>query len=90
MSRTYTHGLKARERYFGGYFYPMDIGERATPKRKRSQHYCEWMNTPGWWVTEMMNRPNRRRDNRAVDQALRTGDLDVVLMHPKKPHVYYW
>lgn len=90
MSRTLHHGDRAKERAFGLFHssgYPQDP---TTPKRKRTADRWRWMREPNWWIHEMMNRPHRRRDKRAVAKALRTGDLDVVIVHPKRPYIYYW
>ena len=95
MSRTYTHGLKARQRYFGGRWdYPRNEWRQplrgSRPKRKRGKHECEWMTTPSWWIREFMNRPLRRSIDAAIRRQLDRSWEDVVMPHMKRPHIYYW
>lgn len=75
MSRTYTHGMKARERYFATRYWWK--GERAynqwgqplhgvQRKLKREKEELNWMTTPGWWHHLMHTRPWRRRVNHEI------------------------
>lgn len=87
MSRTWHHGLKARKRKFGDSFY--SGGRPPTPpKVRRTKHHYEWMNTPSWWIKEMMTVKQRAQTR----QLLHKVALGCEPLFPlaKKPHIYYW
>lgn len=92
MARTYHHGIKARMRKFGKHFYGGYPQDDVPQKRRRNEHYCEWMNTPGWWVREFMNRPHRAKTKLACKMLRQLVDLEdaPLFPHRKKPHLYYW
>ena len=96
MSRTYHHGMKAKERKFGtrwwtGGWLPYEP-KATTPKVKRHHDHWHWMREPNWWIHEMMNQPFRSRDNQITRQALQLVDIEdfELLTHPKRPYIYYW
>lgn len=112
MSRTKHHGDKAklllfegrRGRYSDDEFWVHTGGclhRLPGPKRKRSESRWFWMATPGWWVKEMMTKPQRAQTRAAihevmkmqyvVDDPARWGYVDMPNFPlAKKPHVYYW
>lgn len=81
MARTFTHGLKARERYYGSgvwgrgwNVYPDNEWGHALrgsrPKRKRRKADMHWQVTPGWYHTLIHTRPWRRRVDRDIYRQL--------------------
>lgn len=61
-----------------------------TKKRKKVDTENHWMNTPGWWVNLMMNRP-QRREVRVWERKALFSDLDDLIQPGKKyKHVYFW
>lgn len=69
--------------------------EPTPPKKKRYAREGNWMRTPGWWIREMMTRPQRAK-TRLLLRKIVTGKLELEDVarshfgHPRKPHVYYW
>lgn len=100
MARTRHHGMKARQRLYPNFYVPACLSplwrhradEPTPPKRRRSQQHLMWMTTPGWWIRDMMTRPQRARVRRLTQEALRSPDRGEAIMwpHPKRPHIYYW
>jgi hypothetical protein len=95
MSGTYTHGLKARERYYASPWKDPrnewhDPLRGSRPKLKRHKQEVQWMNTPSSWNYVMHTRPWRRRVDAAIRRALDRPWEDVVMPDWDKPHVYYW
>lgn len=87
MSKTWHHGRKAKEKYFGPRWH--DDDKPTPPKRKRANsNYWHWMSTPSWWIREMMTRPQRAKTRQALHLTMRGLEVDFPL--PKKPHIYYW
>jgi hypothetical protein len=92
MARTYHHGIKARARKFGDKHsrsYPQDP---TSPKRRRTKHHLEWMNTPGWWIRQYMTRPQRSRTQAVIAKVFKLADLEDAPEFPlaKKPFLYFW
>lgn len=48
--------------------------------------------TPSWYVTQFMTRPDRRRAKRLCAQILKGLDCDGATfpLGNHKPHIYYW
>lgn len=99
MSRTYHHGMKARERkYPSTWWWKCATNEwhhpvrGSRPKRKRYAQELNWMNTPGWWIREMMTRPWRAKTRQLLHKVMRMHDLEEAPPFPdgKRPHIYYW
>ena len=70
-----------------------DRDDRGRLKAKYTGVHSHRMNTPSWWVSMFMNRP-QRYENRALCRALLRGKIDadeaVFPTGNHKPHEYYW
>lgn len=99
MSRTYHHGMKARERKFKSRWhrnYMLNEWHHpvrgSLPKRKRHAQELHWMNTPGWWIKEMMTVPWRAETRHLLHNVKKMRDLEEAPLFPngRRPHIYYW
>ena len=84
---------KDRERIEGTFYY-IDLPTTKAKKRKELDTEEHWMNTPGWWIRLVMNRPQRRKCKLWERDALKSNldsldDLDNPIIS-RKPHIYYW
>lgn len=72
----------------------VSIAGVKTKKKKRADTEWRWMSTPGWFIKEFMNRPQRARgrawEKKATKSALEDLDLLDTPSVGRKPHVYYW
>ena len=63
-------------------------------KRKRSYREWDWMNTPMWWIREMMNRPQRvagkQWERKVVQLPIDMLEDEDTPSVGRKPHIYYW
>jgi len=75
-------------------FFHQNIAGIKTKKKKRKDCEWHWMTTPGWFIKEFMNRPQRARgrawEKKATKSALEDLDLLDTPSVGRKPHVYYW
>lgn len=75
------------------YFY-LDVAGAKTKKKKRVDSEWHWMTTPGWFIKEFMNRPQRAKgrmwEKKITKVALEDLDLLDTPSVGRKPHVYYW
>lgn len=63
-------------------------------KKKHDDSEYHWMQTPGWFICEFMNRPQRKASKRWERQVVKLRreeleDADAPNIG-KKPHIYYW
>jgi len=63
-------------------------------KKKRSYKEYHGMPTPMWWISLMMNQPQRSRGKQWEKQVLKTKVSELIDQdYPdvgRKPHIYYW
>lgn len=91
MSKTYKDILQAvRKRHR----WDDDIPYHNPKVRNLSKKHYKWYRyTPGWWVSEFMEKPFRSRTRNKLKQIL-NGRLDpeddIDWDNGRKPHVYYW
>lgn len=54
--------------------------------------YWKWWSSPGWWVREMMTRPQRAKTRELINEVKKLDDLENAPEFPlaRKPHIYYW
>jgi hypothetical protein len=71
------------------------VAGAKTKKRRRSNTSWHWYaQTPGSWVKEFMNQPQRNRGNQwcrklmGVNQCVLADQLEPTVS--RKPHIYYW
>ena len=89
MSRTYKD-RPSRVRFPEILPYGYEEPEK-TKKRREVNTEWHWMGTPGWWVSEFMNQPERARNRVLERKALFQDPEDVDFPDlGRKPHVYYW
>ena len=65
-----------------------------TKKRRKVDTEWHWMSTPGWWIRQFMNRPQRRAghawEHDIVKWKIEDIDLSDYPCVSRKPHIYYW
>lgn len=65
-----------------------------TKKRREVDTEWHWMSTPGWWIRQFMNRPQRRAghawEHDIVKWKIEDIDLSDYPCVSRKPHIYYW
>ncbi len=75
-------------------FFYVDVAGAKTKKKRRVDTEWHWMTTPGWFVKEFMNRPQRRQGGAWEKHVVKLAPEDVDLADTpsvsRKPHVYYW
>jgi hypothetical protein len=75
-------------------YFHADIAGVKTKKKKRVDTEWHWMTTPGWYISEFMNRPQRARGRMWEKRISKVNieDLDTLDLPDisRKPHVYYW
>lgn len=75
-------------------FFHKQIPGVKTKKKKRVDCEWHWMTTPGWFIKEFMNRPQRAKgrmwEKKITKVALEDLDLLDTPSVGRKPHVYYW
>lgn len=75
-------------------FFYLDVAGAKTKKPRRKDTEWHWMTTPGWYISEFMNRPQRAK-GRAWEKKVtkvELEDLDTLDLPDvsRKPHLYYW
>lgn len=75
-------------------FFHVNIAGAKTKKKKRVDTEWHWMTTPGWYISEFMNRPQRARgrawEHKVVNTAIEDLDTLDTPSVGRKPHLYYW
>lgn len=93
MSRTWHHGQAAKRRLYDNEAIP-GLPTNITPRKKKRNIDTEWhwMNTPSWWIREMMTRPQRAEVRACIYRTLKCDNMEDAPLFPltKKPHIYYW
>jgi len=86
----YRYYLVGNRKYIDYLQYPGVL----TKKKKNIDTKYHWMTTPMWWISEMMNQPQRTKGRQWEKKVLKVdiNDLDII-DYPsvsRKPHWYYW
>lgn len=72
----------------------VSIAGIKTKKKKRVDSEWHSMTTPGWFIKEFMNRPQRASGRAWEKKAAESAPEDLDLLDTpsvgRKPHVYYW
>ena len=75
-------------------FFWLQAAGAKTKKKKRVDTEWHWMTTPGWFIKEFMNQPQRARGRMWEKRVNKTNieDLDLLDLPDvsRKPHLYYW
>ena len=90
MSRTYKD-RPSRIRY--PLIYPWRQEDEEKPKQKKNNDTeWHWMSTPGWWISMMMSKPERKEANSKLRGVMLEVDLEEVDIPDtgRKPHIYYF
>lgn len=97
IPRKYSHPEEAFEKNY--YICPKTFRLIKLPtdrpkKKKKKDTMHHWMTTPGWWISLMMNSPQRAAGKVWENEVrkMRIEDLEEVTLPSvsRKPHVYYW
>ena len=68
-------------------------GQLTKKPRERDTEY-HWMTTPGWWVREFMNQPQRAHGHQWEREVVKKDIEELEDELPpdvgRKPHIYYW
>lgn len=71
---------------------PIRGGLTKKPRKQDTEYH--WMTTPGWWVREFMNQPQRiaghQWEREVVKKSLEDLEDELPPDVGRKPHIYYW
>jgi hypothetical protein len=75
-------------------FFRANIAGAKTKKPRHVDTEWHWMSTPGWYISEFMNRPQRAKgrawEHKVVNTAIEDLDTLDTPSVGRKPHLYYW